>query len=177
VLPSMVTKSWSLRRSSTRRMPDGSVYPFAAGTGKGRAIAAPEGPRPLCGKSLSLLDGVGRPAVSNYSSVQGSRQFFLLLLADGRGAGSRCAFLVTCGFFRRACAIRRRRLWRLVQACCSCWSSSSAWEFTALSILPAIIAFSIRNSFLSSAKTSTLRCLVLNTHALRDAPAARDRRR
>jgi hypothetical protein len=59
------------------------------------------------------LDGVARPAVLNYfgrASVQYAYFYWLtdVVLAVG-------AFLLTCGFFRRACT-REERLWRIVRS-------------------------------------------------------------
>ncbi|HTS69275.1 MAG TPA: hypothetical protein VMO17_09845 [Terriglobia bacterium] len=62
--------------------------------------------------SLFLLDGVARPAVSNFFGHE-SKQFFYfywttdLLFALG-------AFLVICGFFRRACC-KDEKLWSFIR--------------------------------------------------------------
>jgi len=61
---------------------------------------------------LFILDGVGRSAVLNYfgqSSVQYGYFYWLsdVVLALG-------AFLLTCGFFQRACS-REEKLWRFVR--------------------------------------------------------------
>ena len=61
---------------------------------------------------LFVLDGVARTAVLNYfgpASVQYAYFYWLtdVVLAMG-------AFLLTCGFFRRACA-REEKLWRIVR--------------------------------------------------------------
>ena len=62
--------------------------------------------------SLFLLDGVARPAVSNFFG-QGSPQFFYFYwLTDVVFALG--AFLVICGFFRRACA-KEEKMWGLVK--------------------------------------------------------------
>lgn len=62
--------------------------------------------------SLFLLDGVARPAVSNFFG-QGSPQFFYFYwLTDAVFALG--AFLVICGFFRRACA-QEEKMWGLVK--------------------------------------------------------------
>jgi hypothetical protein len=58
------------------------------------------------------LDGIGRSAVLNYfgqASVQYAYFYWLTDVALAMGA-----FLLTCSFFRRACA-REERLWRVVR--------------------------------------------------------------
>jgi hypothetical protein len=60
---------------------------------------------------LFLLDGVARPAVSNFFG-QGSRQFFYFYWTSDV-ALALGAFAVICGFFRRAC-LQEEKLWRLV---------------------------------------------------------------
>jgi hypothetical protein len=62
--------------------------------------------------SLFLLDGVARPAVSNFFG-QASRQFFYFYwLTDVVFALG--AFLVICGFFHRACA-QEEKIWKIVR--------------------------------------------------------------
>jgi hypothetical protein len=59
-----------------------------------------------------LLDGVARPAVSNFFG-QGSSQFYYFYwMTDVWFALG--AFLVICSFFRRAC-IQEEKMWRLVR--------------------------------------------------------------
>jgi hypothetical protein len=61
---------------------------------------------------LFCLDGVARPAVLNHfgrASVQFAYFYWLTDVALALGA-----FLLTCTFFRRACA-RQQKLWRLVR--------------------------------------------------------------
>jgi len=62
--------------------------------------------------SLFLLDGVARPAICNFFG-QGSKQFFYFYwMTDAVFALG--AFLVICGFFRRACS-KEEKLWSFVR--------------------------------------------------------------
>jgi hypothetical protein len=62
--------------------------------------------------SLFLLDGVARPAVSNFFG-QASRQFFYFYwLTDVVFALG--AFVVICGFFHRACS-QEEKMWKFVR--------------------------------------------------------------
>ena len=107
---------------------------------------------------LFALDGVGRVAILNYfgqSSVQYAYFYWVtdVILALG-------AFLLTCGFFRRAC-VREQKLWRFVRL---------ALVFTF--ILVAAISFLMLSRHYSQLFTGFIvefsqnlyfSCLVLNT--------------
>jgi hypothetical protein len=62
--------------------------------------------------SLFLLDGVARPAVSNFFGQQSPQFFYFYWLTDAVFALG--AFVVICGFFRRACA-QEEKMWNLVR--------------------------------------------------------------
>lgn len=62
--------------------------------------------------SLFLLDGVARPAVSNFFG-QGSNQFFYFYWMTDT-VFTLGAFVVICGFFQRAC-LREVKLWHFVR--------------------------------------------------------------
>lgn len=62
--------------------------------------------------SLFLLDGVARPAVSNFFGQASSQFYYFYWMTDVWFALG--AFLVICSFFRRAC-IQEQKMWRLVR--------------------------------------------------------------
>jgi len=62
--------------------------------------------------SLFLLDGVARPAVSNFFGPKSQQFYYFYWLTDVVFALG--AFLVICGFFRRACA-KEEKMWGLVK--------------------------------------------------------------
>jgi hypothetical protein len=62
--------------------------------------------------SLFLLDGVARPAVSNFFGKGSSQFFYFYWMTDVVFALG--AFLVICSFFRRAC-LKEEKLWRFVR--------------------------------------------------------------
>ena len=61
--------------------------------------------------SLFLLDGVARPAISNFFGQKSSQFFYFYWITDVVFALG--AFLVICGFFRRASA-QEEKLWKVV---------------------------------------------------------------
>lgn len=62
--------------------------------------------------SLFLLDGVARPAVSNFFGRESTQFFYFYWMTDVVFALG--AFLVICGFFRRAC-LQEEKLWRFIR--------------------------------------------------------------
>jgi hypothetical protein len=62
--------------------------------------------------SLFLLDGVARPAVSNFFGQGSTQYFYFYWITDAVFALG--AFAVICGFFRRACT-REEKLWSFVR--------------------------------------------------------------
>jgi hypothetical protein len=73
--------------------------------------------RPLAGlclyvSALFLADGVARPAVLNYFGQESTQYYYFYWLTDVVLAMG--AFLLTCAFFRRACA-REEKLWRFMR--------------------------------------------------------------
>ena len=98
------------------------------------------------------LDGVARSAVLNYfgqTSVQYAYFYWLtdVVLAMG-------AFLLTCGFFRRACA-QEEKLWRFVRLMLV-FVFILVLGISALSLTRNYTHLYTRHSLLSSARTSTL---------------------
>jgi len=62
--------------------------------------------------SLVLLDGVARPAVSNFFGKNSHQFFYFYWITDVAFALG--AFAVICGFFRRACT-QEEKMWRFVR--------------------------------------------------------------
>jgi hypothetical protein len=66
----------------------------------------------LYAASLFLLDGVARPAVRNFFGPTSPRFFYFYWMTDVVIVLG--AFLLICGFFRRAC-LQQEKLWRFVR--------------------------------------------------------------
>ncbi|MDR3676458.1 MAG: hypothetical protein P4N24_13280 [Acidobacteriota bacterium] len=62
--------------------------------------------------SLILLDGVARPAISNFFGRESLQFYYFYWITDVVFALG--AFLVICGFFRRACA-QEDKMWKFVR--------------------------------------------------------------